>query len=121
MLEPPLLPVAEGIARVGQPAEARQRQQPVGEGLEPVCGDAKQLQTVTVSETLGQGAQAVAREHQLLEISAPTQLIGQLLDGVVSQNEPAQSGGQGGGRDGSNAVGLEAHHGERGAAPQHFG
>ena len=90
LAESALLLVAKGVACIGQPGEARQTEQPVGKRLQPVGGDAQQLQTLAVGQARRQLAQAVAREHQLLQGGALTQLIGQLFDGVVGQDQPAQ-------------------------------
>ncbi len=120
---PRLLPLAKGVAGIGEPGEARQRQrqQPVGEAFDPVGGDAQQLQTTAVDKARGQFAQAVARQHQLLQGIALTQLIGQPFNDVVGQDQPAQPRRQRFGRHGGNPVGLKAHHGEQPAAPQHLG
>lgn len=118
---PRLLPLTKGVAGIGEPGEAWQREQPVGEAFDPVGGDAQQFESMAIGQCLWQGGQAVARQHQLLQGLALTQLIGQLLDGVVGQDQPAQAHWQRRGGDCGNLVGLEAHHGECRAAPQHLG
>ncbi|MNQ47037.1 hypothetical protein D3C85_608670 [compost metagenome] len=117
-----LLPrLGEGIARIGEPGEPWQGEQPLGQHLEPVGGDAQQLEPLAVCQARRQGGQAVARQHQLLQGGALTQFVRQALDGVVGQDQPAQPGGQRLGGYHFDPVGLEAHHAERGAVPQHLG
>ncbi|MNF69363.1 hypothetical protein D3C84_512430 [compost metagenome] len=75
---------------------------------------------MAIGQCLWQGGQAVARQHQLLQGVALAKLVRQSFDDVVGQDQPAQASRQGCGRDGSNPVGLEAHHGECRAASQHL-
>ena len=46
---------------------------------------------------------------------------GQLCQLVIGEDEPAQARGQGRAGQRANLVGLEAHHFQRGALPQHGG
>ena len=90
LAESALLLVAKGVACIGQPGEARQTEQPLGKCLQPVGGDAQQLQTLAVGKACRQLAQPVAREHQLLQGGTLPQLVRQPFDGVVGQDQPAQ-------------------------------
>ncbi|MNG90743.1 hypothetical protein D3C79_496430 [compost metagenome] len=76
---------------------------------------------MAIGQSLWQGGQTVARQHQLLQGGALAKLVRQSFDNVVGQDQPAQASRQGCGRDSGNPVGLEAHHGECRAAPQHLG
>ena len=94
LAESALLLVAKGIACIGQPGEARQTEQPLGKRLQPVGGDAQQLEPMAIGQSIWQGGQAVAREHQLLQGVALAQLVRQPFDNVVGQDQPAQASRQ---------------------------
>ncbi len=112
---------AQRVARQGQPGQARQFGEPAGQLGEAVGRQAQQLQALRVGQPRRQRIEAVAREHELLQRRALAQFGGQLFDGVVGQDEPAQLGRQRRGGHLLDAVGLEADHLQRRAVTQRCG
>ncbi len=99
---------AQRVVGEGEPCQGRQAQQPVRQLGQAIGRNADQLQLVTLRKGCGQGAQAVAGEHQLLQVWAAAQFVGQQLDAVIGEDQPAQARRQCRGADLLYAVGLEA-------------
>lgn len=116
-----MLRPAQRVARQRQPGQGGQLGQPAGQVLQPVGGQADQLQPLRTGQAVGQGAQAVASQHQLLQCGALAQLRRQLGNGVVGQRQPAQGRRQGRTGHMGELAALEAHHLQRRAIAQHFG